>query len=253
MPLVADIYYFTNRGGKTEKPPLVLIHGAGGSHLYWPPEIRRLTGLRVLALDLPGHGKSGGRGQQSIAGYVQSVIDWLQAMEIYKANFTGHSMGAAICLDLALNYPDQVNALCLIGSGAKLRVHPEIIQNLASETTFHRAITHIIAHGFSPTTPQRLKELAEKRMLQTRQSVLYSDFTACDAFDVTGRISHVVQPTMIIHGNDDRLVPKRYAQFLADQIPNARLEIVPDAGHMVMLEKPLLVSDIMKIFFANLD
>ena len=78
MPIAADLYYHAYQEG--EKLPVVLIHGAGGTHLFWPSEIRRLLGFRVFALDLPGHGKSSGRGLQSIAAYATSVLDWMAAL-----------------------------------------------------------------------------------------------------------------------------------------------------------------------------
>ena len=102
---------------QVELPPSYLIHGAGGHHLYWPPQIRRLTGYRVYALDLPGHGRSGGSGQQTIDSYTTAVKDWLIEVNLHSAVFVGHSMGSAIALSLALNYPDHVLGLVLIGGG----------------------------------------------------------------------------------------------------------------------------------------
>jgi pimeloyl-ACP methyl ester carboxylesterase len=74
MPVKSELYYHLYQGSGYETLPVVLIHGAGGTHLSWPPEVRRLAGVRVYAIDLPGHGKSPGRGQQSIAGYARSVL-----------------------------------------------------------------------------------------------------------------------------------------------------------------------------------
>lgn len=94
MPFAADIYYHVYQEG--EYLPVVLIHGAGGTHLHWPPEIRRLRGFRIYALDLPGHGKSKGRGLQTITAYAQAVYEWVGAVGLHKAFFVGHSMGAEI-------------------------------------------------------------------------------------------------------------------------------------------------------------
>src|SRR4030042_2520041 len=108
MPNAAGIYYHAYEGaGGGKHPPVVLIHGAGGHHLYWPSQIRRMPGLRVYALDLPGHGKSEGRGEQSIALYAESILGWLLAVDIHRAIFVGSSMGRAIALHLALAHPQD--------------------------------------------------------------------------------------------------------------------------------------------------
>jgi pimeloyl-ACP methyl ester carboxylesterase len=88
MPFAVKIYYQIHQDAADL--PLVLLHGAGGNHLSWPPELRRLAGFRVYALDLPGHGKSPGRGQQSIEAYLIALRDWMQAVELHRAVFIGH-------------------------------------------------------------------------------------------------------------------------------------------------------------------
>ena len=77
MPKAAGIHYFLHNGGSATRPPLVLIHGAGGDHLSWPAEARRLPDATVFTLDLPGHGSSEGHGRQSVEDYACSVIDFL--------------------------------------------------------------------------------------------------------------------------------------------------------------------------------
>jgi pimeloyl-ACP methyl ester carboxylesterase len=252
MPHKAEIYFFVNKGGDGEKPPVVFIHGAGGTHLNWPPQIRRLTGHRVYALDLPGHGKSGGRSQQSIAGYTRAVMTWFEQVGLDQAVFVGHSMGSAVVMELALTYPQHIVGLGLIGSGARLRVHPDLIQETASETTFHRAVDTVVNWSFSSHAPERMVELAAKRMSEIRFSVLHNDFLACDSFDVIDRVSEINQPTIIICGEDDCMTPIRFSRYLMDKIKGARLEIISQAGHMVMLEKPEPVADMLTGFLDGI-
>lgn len=250
MPIAADIYYHAYQEG--EKLPVILIHGAGGNHLFWPTEIRRLPGFRVYALDLPGHGKSQGRGQQSIAAYARFVVDWLTALGLHRAVFVGHSMGAAIVQTLALDHPEHVLGLGLVGSAAKLRVNPQIMENSASPTTFHLAIEDVINWSFSQQAPETLTELAAKRMSEVRPSVLHGDFLACDAFDVTGRVAEIDQPALVICGSEDKMNPLRNSQFLSDSLQSAHLEIIPGAGHMVMIEKPQEVAEVLGSFLSNI-
>ena len=252
MPFAAGIYYsYYDGNGKQGRMPVVLLHGAGGNHLYWPSEIRRLQGYPVYALDLPGHGRSEGPGHQSVGDYATSVFNWMDAAGLHQVVLVGHSMGGAIALSMALRYPDRVAALILLGSGARLRVAPAILDSAASPTTFHNAIAVVINWAFSPQTPAALTALAEKRMAETRQSVFYADFLACDAFDETTRLQEIHLPALVITGMDDRMTPLRYAQFLVDHIPGSELKLVPNAGHMVMLEQPRLVAELVHNFLSR--
>jgi pimeloyl-ACP methyl ester carboxylesterase len=252
MPVALDLYYYTFQGGDLDSLPVVLLHGAGGSHLYWPPEVRRLAGTRVFALDLPGHGKSGGRGQQSIEAYAKIVNGWLEGLGISEAAFIGHSMGSAIAMSMALNYPQQVRGLGLVGAGARMRVRQDILADCSNPTTFHKAVESLITGAFSPLADARLVELAASRMGETRPSVLHGDLLACHEFDVTERLAEIKSPTLILCGSEDQLTPLRNSQFLAGAIPMASLKVIPEAGHMLMLEKPDEVALAVQDFLAEL-
>lgn len=233
---------------------MVLIHGAGGVHLYWPPEIRRLRGHTVYALDLPGHGKSDAcDGQQTITDYASYLVHWLHSLHLRRAVIVGHSMGSAIALQLALQNPEYVIGLVLVGAGARLRVHPQLMSFAADPTTFYKAADLLVSWSFSPTAAPRLVELAASRMEDVRQSVLYGDLLACSRFDVMDRMADIPQPTLVICGADDQMTPVRYAQYLASSIPNAHLCVIPAAGHMVMLEQPQLVADNMLMFLKDIS
>lgn len=251
MPFAADLYYHVHQGGNGGKPPVVFLHGAGGNHLYWPAQLRHLPGYRTFALDLPGHGKSGGHGRQSIVDYANSVVDWLEAIELHRAVFAGHSMGSAIVQTLALDYSERVSGLILVGSGARLRVDSEILQNAANQTTFLTAVTSVVNRSFSEQADLRLVELAARRMAEVRPSVYHGDLLACERFDLIEQVAEIHQPTLVICGADDQMTPPRYAQFLSGTISAARLEIIPGAGHMVMLEQPDLVTSVIKEFLDD--
>lgn len=252
MPIAADIYYSAFQEGDADKLPVVLIHGAGGTHLYWPSELRRLPGYRIFALDLPGHGGSSGRGRQSIGSYVQSVLAWLEAVGLHQAVFVGHSMGGAIVQMLALDFPEHVLGLGLIASASRMGVNPNLLESAAHPTTFHAAIASIIRWSYGPAAPEELTELAAKRMTKIRPSVLHGDFLACDAFDVSGRIQEIQQPALIVCGAEDKMTPLRNSQFLAASLTSGTLKVIPGAGHMVMLEKPQEVADVFQAFLGEI-
>ena len=113
MPTTNSLYYYAYQEENSDHPPLLLIHGAGGSHLYFPPELRRLNGFRVYAVDLPGHGKSKGTGKQNIDDYIQVIQNFMDEIGLSAAIIIGHSMGSAIALQLALTAPDRILALAI--------------------------------------------------------------------------------------------------------------------------------------------
>lgn len=254
MPVSGNLYFSQHCEKGAENPPLVLIHGAGGTHLYWPPEIRRLPGYCVYAIDLPGHGKSElCDGQQTIGEYAQYLVQWLKSIQLRRAVLVGHSMGSAIALALAIHHPEYVVGLGLISGGARLRVNPDLINYAADMTTYIKAADLLVSCSFSVNAPHRLIELASKRMLETRQSVLVGDLQACDRFDVMAQLGAVQQPTLVICGAEDHMTPLRYAQFLSNTIPNAHLSVIPDAGHMVMLEQPRIVAESLLSFLQDVS
>ena len=243
MPVAADLYYTLYREQKKDTLPVVLLHGAGGNHLSWATEIRRMQGFRVFALDLPGHGKSKGRdGQQMVSEYANIVLEWLEAAGLRRAVFVGHSLGGAIALALAIDNPEYVLGLGLVSTGVRLRVHPGLLELASQPAAFYKAIDLLVTNSFGTKAPARLVELAAQRMAETRPSVFYGDLLACDRFDVKEQVNTLRLPVLVIAGTQDLLTPLRYSQYMADTIPGARLCVIPGAGHMVILEQPGLVA-----------
>lgn len=252
MPFIGEIYYRGSIDRDRVNDPLVLIHGAGGSSLHWPHEIRYLPELSVLAIDLPGHGESPGEEKASIESYSDAVLSFLDQMGINQVLLAGHSMGSAIAMRMSLDHPDRVRGLVLVGSGAKLRVHPQLLEDCRSEETYPKVVSQLLAWSFSPTADQNLVRTAGKRMQELTPSVLLADFKACDAFDIREQVGDISQSTLIICGEDDQMTPVRFSQYLAERIRGSRLQVIPGAGHMVMLEKPRIVADLIGEFTGGL-
>jgi pimeloyl-ACP methyl ester carboxylesterase len=242
-------FYFHRQGAPKGQCTLVFVHGAGGSHLHWPPQLRRLAGVDTYALDLPGHGKSKGQGRTSISAYADSVAAFLEALELEKVTLVGHSMGGATALDFALRYAERLAGLVLVGSGARLRVAPAILDGIRQD--FQAAVRLITDYAFAPDVPKQLKREGRRQMGQTHPDVLYGDFAACDAFDVMDRLGEIRCPTLAICGTADRLTPPKYSTYLRDNIPDAQLVLIEGAGHMVMLEQPEAVSQAIADFVGN--
>jgi pimeloyl-ACP methyl ester carboxylesterase len=253
MPSAANLYYHAyDQGNGGDRTAVVLIHGAGGTHLHWPSEVRRLQGYRIFAPDLPGHGKSEGRGEQSIGAYAQAILNWLDMLQIHKAICVGHSMGGAIALTLGLEHPDRIAALGLISTGARLPVSPKLLESTSQATTFYTALDLIRQRAYGPNTPEHLVELATRQMAIIRPSVLHGDFLACNSYDLSDRLGEIRQPSLVVCGGQDRMTPLRMSQVLANCLPSASLQTIPEAGHMIIIERPQQIASILGNFLVGL-
>lgn len=235
------------------RPPLILIHGAGGSFLSWHPRLRRLEGETVYTLDLPGHGESQGAGRQSIQEYAGDVLQFIKENGIQKPVLAGHSMGGAVALTLALEFSGKLSGLILLGTGAKLRVSPLLLEKAANPDTFAAAVKLVNDHSFSLNAPKDLPRLSIENMSRGNPQTLLGDFLACNAFDETARINAVRLPALILCGAEDRMTPPKYSQYLKENLPNAQLHLLENCGHMLALEQPQEVSRLFKIFLDELS
>lgn len=228
-----DIYYAA-RG--SHGAPLVFIHGAGDNHLLWNGQLAAFAGVaHAFALDLPGHGRSRGAGLDSILAYAEAVREFLDALGLERAVLTGVSMGGAIAQMLALEFPERVMGLGLVGTGAKLRVAPAFLQGLADD--FENTARVLVTNYCAPGAPDELINASAAALLATGAQTAFNDFAACDAFDVRERLGEIRAPTLIVCGREDRMTPPKYSEYLAQNIAGAELHILENAGHMVMLEQ----------------
>jgi pimeloyl-ACP methyl ester carboxylesterase len=254
MPTTTELYYFAHEADEqvTKRPHVILIHGAGGTHLSWPPQVRRMADEKIYAVDLPGHGKSEGAGRQSVDEYAEDVVAFMKEMKVRSAVIIGISLGSAVALTIALKYPKQVLGLGLLGSGPKLRVSPILLETAGNPNTFESAVDMVNENCFHSETPQALLELSKRTMMEIRPPVLLGDFLACNEFDVTSQLEKIKVPTLIICGAEDKMTPLKFSESLRDGIANAQLHILDHVGHMVMLEQPDAVAILLKQFIDNI-
>jgi len=234
-----EVFYVFRPSDESEDS-LLFIHGAGGTHRHWGDQLQGLKGVSRYAVDLPGHGRSGGPGRSSIEAYAEVMLRLLDGLDLSRVTLVGHSMGGAIGQCLALNYPSRVERLVLVGSGARLRVLPSLLEGLLQD--FPASVGMMLGWAYSEETPADLVRLGEEEWLENDPQVVHDDFAACDAFDVMERLGEIRCPTLVLCGEEDRLTPLKYAHYLRDHIPGATLTVLPQAGHMVMLEQPEAVN-----------
>jgi pimeloyl-ACP methyl ester carboxylesterase len=230
-------------------PALLLVHGAGGSHLDWPGQLRRLAGANVYAVDLPGHGRSDQPGRDSIDAYAGDVTALVQALALQKVIVAGHSMGGAIALTLGLQQPPWLLGLVLAGTGARLRVTDSILNQILPH--FDTAVNTITRFYWAENAAAHLIENGRQALRQNDPKVLYDDYVACNNFDVLGRLGEIAVPALVISGTADPLTPVKYGQYLAGQIRNSRLAVVEGAAHMMILEQPEVVAAAVQAFILE--
>ncbi len=213
----------------------MFIHGAGGGQYTWSCQKGFFEkAFNPIVIELPGHGESGGKGETEIPTYVEEVYAFLHAVGVRKAFLVGHSMGGAIVQALALAHPEILQGIVLVGTGARLKVLSLILEGI--NVNFEETIPKIVQYAYSRKAPQDLIKDGVAQMLKCRPEVLHGDFSACDRFDVMKEVEKIDLPTLILCGEDDALTPVLYSQFLHSRIKGSKLEVLPDAGHMVMME-----------------
>lgn len=253
MPTAAGMYYAQFDEGRKDDPPVILIHGAGSDHLMWPAEIRRLAGQRVVAVDLPGHGRSAGIAQQSVTAYADQMMAFFAEMGFYQTVLIGHGLGGAIALDLALRFPDQTAGLGLIATGAYLGVDAALLEQFVHPVMISSALHTFQTRAFGPGASPQMVERTMRAMQAVRGSVVAGDWRASAAFDLREAVLRIKAPAWVMVGSEDRMTPVAFAHFLADRLPAARLQIISGAGHMLPLEAPAAVSSGLRQFISALS
>jgi pimeloyl-ACP methyl ester carboxylesterase len=230
---------------------LVFVHGTGDSARVWDAVIARLRGETTLALDLPGHGaraSQSGPAEMSVAEYAADVRETLAQQGMGGVCLIGHSLGGAIALRLAADAPELVRRLVLVGAGARLRVLPALLEGARSDPA--ATVRRLVELGMTDEHQALAEEHAATRA-PAGPGVLHRDLAACDAFDMMGELERVRPPTLLLTGEDDRLTPVKYATYLAERLPDARLEVIPGAGHYVLLEAPDAVAGALRTWLGE--
>src|ERR1043166_5324508 len=228
-------------------PAVVMIHGAGLDHSTWSLHSRWFAppGYSVLAPDLPGHGRSGGKPLPSIADMADWTAALLDAAKAPKARLVGHSMGSLIAIETAARHPAKVSALSLIGTAATMTVGPDLLK--AAEAHDHSAIDMVSIWGLGfqaelggSLAPGLWMHSGAQRVLeQGRPGVLFSDLSACNSYqNALGAAAQVSVPATVILGERDMMPPLKQGKALAAALPNSRTVVLRGAGHMMMVERP---------------
>ena len=244
----ADVFVYT--GGKpyeAGKRSALFIHGAGMDHTVWvlPSRYFARHDVNVLAVDLPGHGRSGG----SPLTRIEDIADWtvrvLDGLGVESASFIGHSMGSLAAFDAARRHGPRVRSLALVGSAVPMAVSDPLLD--ASRDNDHDAIDMLTYWGYSRAaqlggneTPGLWMVGNTLRLLErAAPGVLHTDLAACNAYRIDAEAEKPVDvPALMILGDRDIMTPVRNSAILVSLMPNSRTCILKGSGHSLMMERP---------------
>lgn len=243
-------YWIGNKGFLEGREVLLFIHGAGGGQFTWSFQKSFFSKeFNPIIIELPGHGESGGEGEKEIGTYAEHVYAFSKALGFKRLFLIGHSMGGAIVQTLALRHAELLKGIILVGTGARLRVFPSILNGIMDH--FDETVPRIVQLAYSRKAPKDLLERGIAEMLRCRPEVLYGDFLACDRFDLMEEVEKIQLPTLVLCGEEDELTPVKYSKFLHSKIRRSRLEILSGAGHMVMMESHEAFNEKIREFIIN--
>jgi len=243
-----------NRVDKTKNEAIIFIHGAASCNQIWKNQIKGLSSqIKVIAVNLPSHFGSEGPESPIMETYVSAINNLIDSLKLEKVILAGHSMGGAVVLSYYLQYPQKVDGLILIGTGARLKVMPIILD--LTQNNYSQFIEMSSEFAFHRKTIKNNKAIIEevkKNMVQISSKIAYSDFKICNEFDVMDRLGEIQAPTLILVGDSDQLTPVKYSKYMHDHIQKSELYIIEDAGHMVMLEKGEQINKYIKEFIKKI-
>jgi len=246
---------FAATGGKdfdAAKPTVIFIHGAGMDHTCWQLQSRWFAwhGWSVLAIDLPGHGRSAGKPLGAIidmAGWIGRLMD---SAELETATLVGHSMGAIIAMEAATTFPARIDGLALLGASAAMPVHPTLLDAAKNNPTEAYLMMTAWSHGKGAKMGRNkvpgiwMTGNALAVFERNLPGVLFTDLSACADWatgpDTAVRIGCPVQ---VITATQDMMTPARKGRELAGLITTSQLTELDDCGHMMMAETPDAVLD----------
>lgn len=228
-------------------PPVVFLHGAGMSSVVWMDILRQVSPLRrVIAPDLPGHGQSDPWHTPSLALYRDAVGTMCAHLQVPKVVLVGHSLGGAIALSCALEHPDRVAGLVLVASSTALSLPKEVLIALERElppgddTPVEHLPDSLRSLCFSPSTHKETVRRWQAVLMQATRGVVLSDFALCEHLNLRDdpRRLALNLPMLVVGGADDLLVQKTQLLQTQADLPHAQLAMIPNAGHLPMLEQP---------------
>lgn len=217
---------------------LILIHGSGACGDVWYYQKQHFPDAD--AVDLPGHPK--GELCDSIEEYADWLHVYIQQKKYKDVILAGHSLGGGIALMHAYKYPQDLKAIILVGSGARLRVLPLIIEAIKGKLNDKQGWIQDLVEPLYGTVDAKVRGILLPGLAAVGPAAQLNDFLCCDRFDIMDKVGLISVPTLAIVGDQDNMTPPKYAQYLVKNMQNCKMTVIEGGGHLAFLEKPGLVN-----------
>ena len=253
-----------------EGEPLVFVHGLAGCWQNWLENIPHFARThRVIAIDLPGFGESELPLEQiTIPGYGRFVDAFLECIGVDRAAIVGNSMGGFISAEVAVSHPDRVSKLALVSAAGVMTVRTAqlaIAKRLAR--SFHMSAARVLSRRETIVRRRGMRKLILRGVVRypelLQPELVYEiasgggkpgfidAFNAILDYDFSDRLPAVEQPTLIVWGRKDRIVPVGGAYRYEQLIPNSSRFVLEDTGHVPMIERPALFNRLLEGFLTE--
>ncbi len=237
------------------KRSIVFVHGAGLDHSWFGLQSRYFGyhGWNVLALDLPGHGRSEGPPVPSVGGMADWLFKVLKEKNIPKAGIVGHSMGSLIALEFAARHPQAAERIAMIGAAHPMKVTDAFLdaarRNDYSAFDMHTIWGHAaqVPLGGNPNPGMWMYGDTQARLERLAPGALYNDLKASNDYLLSGEVKC---PALFILGKRDVMTPPKAAKGLQERISSSKTVIVDFSGHSLMAEAPDATLDALIEFFG---
>lgn len=254
----SDTYVYTGaRPLVPAQPAVMFVHGAAHDHSVWALQSRYFAHheTNVLAVDLPGHGRSQGGALPSVEAIADWLLRMLDAAGVEHAALVGHSMGSLAALAGAARHPHRVRKIVLLGPAVPMGVSDALLAAAAADDHLAFELINAWSHsarkqlGGNQVPGLWMTGAAMRLMERTRSGVLHADLLACRAYEGGLAAASTVRcPTLVIMGGRDIMAPPKGAQALLAALPDVRSITLANAGHALMAEEPDAVLDALRDF-----
>ncbi|MFJ4554915.1 4-carboxymuconolactone decarboxylase [Streptomyces massasporeus] len=243
--------------GPEEAPVLILGPSLGTTWHMWDRQIPELIKQwRVFRFDLPGHGGAPAYPAGSVGDLTTRLLATLEGLGVHRFGYAGCALGGAVGIELALRHPERLASLALIatsprfGSADEFRQRGVIVRTNGLDPIARTAPERWFTGGFAAAQPA-ITEWAVQMVRTTDPGCYIASCEALASFDVRPELGRVGVPTLVLVGSDDQVTGPAEARTLVAGIPDARLAVVPGASHLVPVEQPAAVTDLLVRHFST--
>ncbi|MGQ4476764.1 bifunctional 3-oxoadipate enol-lactonase/4-carboxymuconolactone decarboxylase PcaDC [Streptomyces sp. SAS_276] len=243
--------------GPEDAPVLILGPSLGTTWHMWDRQVPELMKQwRVFRFDLPGHGGSPAHPTGSVSDLADRLLATLDALGVQRFGYAGCALGGAVGLELVLRHPERVASLALIatsprfGTADEFRQRGVIVRTNGLDPIARTSPDRWFTSGFAASQPA-ITEWAVQMVRTTDPGCYIAACEALAAFDVRSELARIGVPTLVLVGSDDQVTGPAEARTLVAGIPDARLAVVPGASHLVPVEQPAAVTDLLLRHFST--